>query len=159
MEVTGSVYLYSDNDEFWNGNRLETDDVYAVQGHLIHTFRPGLWASLSTAYGSGGEAQINGVNKDNPTELAERIQLRSAHQPQAGHQAELAEGPHSEGYRSGPRHGADGIFRDVLKRGQGTLDAGAPVRDHGRSSSGCERVGGYQRRTRPVSTWMKFERG
>ncbi len=66
MELTGSVFLYSDNDEFWNGNRLENDEVYAVQGHLIHTFRPGLWASLSTAYGSGGEAQINGVNKDNP---------------------------------------------------------------------------------------------
>jgi len=67
MEVTGSVFLYSDNDEFFDGNRLENDEVYAVQGHVIYTFRPGLWASLSTAFGSGGEAQINGVNKDNPT--------------------------------------------------------------------------------------------
>ncbi len=67
MELTGSVFFYGDNDEFWNGNRLENDETYALQGHLIYTFRPGLWASLSTAYGSGGEARINGVNKDNPT--------------------------------------------------------------------------------------------
>ena len=33
---------------------------------MIHTFRPGLWVSLSSAYGSGAEATVNGVPKDNP---------------------------------------------------------------------------------------------
>jgi len=64
-ELTGSVFIFGDNDEFWGGNELESDPLYALQGHLIYTFRPGLWASLSTAYGSGLEATINGLPKDN----------------------------------------------------------------------------------------------
>ena len=64
-ELTGSAFIFGDNDEFWSGNKLESDPLYAIQGHLIYTFRPGLWASLSTAYGSGLQATINGLPKDN----------------------------------------------------------------------------------------------
>ena len=64
-ELTGSVFIFGDNDEFWDGNKLESDPLYALQGHLIYTFRPGLWASVSTAYGSGLQATINGLPKDN----------------------------------------------------------------------------------------------
>jgi len=63
--LTGSVFIFGDNDDFWGGNKLESDPLYAIQGHLIYTFRPGLWASLSTAYGSGLQATINGLPKDN----------------------------------------------------------------------------------------------
>jgi len=66
-ELTGSVFLYSDNDHFWRESRLVTDPLLAAQAHLIYTFRPGLWASFSTAYGWGGEATINGKAKDNAT--------------------------------------------------------------------------------------------
>lgn len=64
-ELTGDVFFYGDNNEFFGGNRLESDPLYALQGHLIYTFRPGLWASLSSAYGSGLQATINGLPKDN----------------------------------------------------------------------------------------------
>jgi len=66
-ELTGSVFLYSDNNHFWQESRLVTNPLIAAQAHLIYTFRPGLWASLSTAYGWGGEATINGKAKDNVT--------------------------------------------------------------------------------------------
>lgn len=66
-ELTGSVFIYTDNNDFWQGSRLETDPLYAFQGHLIYTFRPGLWVSLSTAYGWGGEATVNGDAKENPS--------------------------------------------------------------------------------------------
>jgi len=66
-EVTGSVFIYSDNDEFFQNTDLETAPFFALQAHLIYTFRPGLWASLSTAYGWGGEATINGDAKNNPS--------------------------------------------------------------------------------------------
>lgn len=66
-EVTGSVYFYADNNHFWKETRLETDPLFAVQGHLIYTFRPGLWTSISTAYGWGGEATVNGDAKNNPS--------------------------------------------------------------------------------------------
>jgi len=59
-EVTASAWLYEDNDKFYRGTKLEQDPVYALQAHLIHTFRPGLWASLSGAYGSGGSKLLDG---------------------------------------------------------------------------------------------------
>jgi len=66
-ELTGSVFIYTDNNDFWKNSRLETDPLYALQAHLIYTFRPGLWVSLSTAYGWGGEATVNGDAKENPS--------------------------------------------------------------------------------------------
>ena len=66
-ELTGSIYYFTDNDSFFQGTTLENEPLYAVQGHLIYTFRPGLWASLSTAYGDGGEPTISGVPRDAET--------------------------------------------------------------------------------------------
>jgi hypothetical protein len=65
-EVTGSLFLYADNNHFFQDTKLETDPLFAAQAHLIYTFRPGLWTSISTAYGWGGEATINGDAKNNP---------------------------------------------------------------------------------------------
>ena len=66
-EVTGSIFAYTDNNHFWQETKLETDPLFALQAHLIYTFRPGLWASASTAYGWGGEATVNGDAKNNPS--------------------------------------------------------------------------------------------
>ncbi|MBE9548321.1 MAG: transporter [Proteobacteria bacterium] len=64
-ELTGSVFLYGDNDEFWKQTVLETDPLLALQAHLIYTFRPGLWAAGGIAYGWGGEAIVNNISKNN----------------------------------------------------------------------------------------------
>jgi len=64
MELTGAVYLYTDNDDFFNGNKLEQDPYYTFQTHLIYTFRPGLWAAASAGYGYGGESTVSGVEKN-----------------------------------------------------------------------------------------------
>ena len=45
--------------------QLESDPLWALQAHLIYTFKPGLWVSLSTAYGTGGEAKVDSVAKNN----------------------------------------------------------------------------------------------
>ena len=66
-ELTGSVFLYTDNNDFWQGTELETDPLFALQVHLIYSFRPGLWTSFSTGYGWGGEATVNGDAKNNPS--------------------------------------------------------------------------------------------
>jgi hypothetical protein len=65
-ELTGSVFLFEDNDEFWNGNKLEQDPLHAVQAHVVQTIRPGLWFSLSAAYGDNGESEVNDVPKNDP---------------------------------------------------------------------------------------------
>jgi hypothetical protein len=61
-EITGSAWFYEDNDNFFGGKKLEQDPLYSVQSHLIYTFRPGLWASLSGAYGAGGGTTVDGVS-------------------------------------------------------------------------------------------------
>ena len=65
FEVTGSVFLFQDNDEFWQGTVLEQDPLWFIQGHAIYGFKPGWWISLSGGYAYGGEAFINGVAKNN----------------------------------------------------------------------------------------------
>ena len=66
-ELTGSVFLYADNNDFWRNTELETDPLWALQAHVIYSFRPGLWVSVSTGYGWGGEATVNGDAKENPS--------------------------------------------------------------------------------------------
>ena len=68
IEVTSAGWIYTDNDEFYNGNKFEQDPLYTFQTHLIHTFRPELWAGVSAGYGYGGESTINGVEKNDRRE-------------------------------------------------------------------------------------------
>ena len=64
VEATGEVAFYTDNDEFFNSNKLEQDPVYVIHGHLFHTFRPGLWTGAGIGFDYGGESTVNGVEKN-----------------------------------------------------------------------------------------------
>jgi hypothetical protein len=63
-ELSASASFYSDNDDFFGGGTLENDVYLIGQGHLIYTFRPGLWLGASTGLGYGGESSIDGVSAD-----------------------------------------------------------------------------------------------
>jgi hypothetical protein len=67
-EVTTSIWFFTDNDDFRGDAKREQAPLYAVQGHLIHTFRPGLWVSLSGAYGDGARSKIDGIKVDDRTQ-------------------------------------------------------------------------------------------
>ncbi len=64
MEATAIVALYTDNNDFYNGYKLEQDPLYTIHGHLIYTFRPGLWASASIGYNYGGRSTVEREKKD-----------------------------------------------------------------------------------------------
>ena len=64
-ELTAEVAFYTDNDEFFNGKKLEQDPLLLVHGHITHTFRPGLWLGTSVGFDYGGENRVNGINKGN----------------------------------------------------------------------------------------------
>jgi hypothetical protein len=69
-ELTGSTFLYGDNDDFYDGSTLEQDPLYALQGHVIRTFnKPGYWAALSAGYGWNGRSTVDGVRSDNSKRL------------------------------------------------------------------------------------------
>ncbi len=63
-ELTGSAWIYTDNDEFFDGNKLETDPLYVLQGHVWYTFRPGFWLGVGMGYGYGARSTVNGEEKD-----------------------------------------------------------------------------------------------
>ncbi len=63
-ELTGMAALYTDNNEFFNGHKLEQDPLYIIHGHLIYTFRSGVWASASAGYDYGGRSTVDGERKD-----------------------------------------------------------------------------------------------
>ena len=63
-ELTGSVFLYTENDEFFGDNNREQDPLYALQTHLIYSSPQRWWVSLGAAHDWGGESSINGVKKD-----------------------------------------------------------------------------------------------
>jgi hypothetical protein len=63
FEVTGSVFLHGDNNEFWQGNVLKRDPLWFVQSHAIYTIKQGWWTSLSAGFAHGGRSSVNGSPK------------------------------------------------------------------------------------------------
>ncbi|MGO8838005.1 MAG: transporter [Limisphaerales bacterium] len=63
-ELTFQTWFFTDNDDFFNGNKLEQDPLYTTDANLIYNFRPGVWVAGSFGYSGGGNATINGVSKN-----------------------------------------------------------------------------------------------
>lgn len=64
-ELTGSTFFFTKNDDFWGGNQLKKDPVFATQAHVLHSFPNRWWVSGSVGYSWGGIATVIGVRKDN----------------------------------------------------------------------------------------------
>ena len=63
FELTGSVFLYQTNKDFWKGTVREQDPLWFLQSHVIHTFNPKWWASASLGFAHGGRSTVNGAPK------------------------------------------------------------------------------------------------
>jgi len=69
-EFTGSAVFYGDNPNFFGGQKKKQDPTLAFQTHLIRQFKLGYWASISAAYGLGGQSVVNRQpNADNRKDL------------------------------------------------------------------------------------------
>jgi hypothetical protein len=64
-ELTAQTWFFTDNNDFYNGKRLEQDPMYGADAHLIYTFRPGLWVSGSFGYAGVGTTTVNGASNNN----------------------------------------------------------------------------------------------
>jgi hypothetical protein len=47
--------VFTDNNNFVANFTLKQKKVYTAQTHAAYNFKPGLWASISTGYGIGGQ--------------------------------------------------------------------------------------------------------
>lgn len=63
-ELTGSIFIYTDNNDFFGGNSRKQNPLYTIQGHVIHSLDAGKWISISAGYGIGGDSKIENVNKN-----------------------------------------------------------------------------------------------
>lgn len=63
LETSLGAWFFEDNQDFL-GMTKKQKPVVTLQGHLIHRFRPGLWASLDMTYYQGGRSTIGGRRLD-----------------------------------------------------------------------------------------------
>jgi hypothetical protein len=61
VELKTAATFFTDNDEFYNGQKREQDPLYSFGAHAIYNFGPGIWGSLDATYFSGGRTTLNGV--------------------------------------------------------------------------------------------------
>ena len=61
LEFSAAATLYTDNNDFYGGNKRAQDPVYSFQGHAIYAFPRGAWGSLDVTYFTGGRTTLNGV--------------------------------------------------------------------------------------------------
>ena len=64
LELQAGATLFTDNHDFFNGNRRAQDPLYSFQGHAIYNFRSGIWGSLDATYFTGGRTTLNGTVND-----------------------------------------------------------------------------------------------
>ncbi len=64
LELSTAATIFGDNDDFYGGQRREQDPIYSLQGHLVYSFRSGIWAALTGTYFTGGRTTVDGVRKD-----------------------------------------------------------------------------------------------
>ena len=63
FEFFGAAWFFTDNPNAL-GQRIEQDPIYALQGHVVYAFRPGLWLAVDGGYGTGGQSTVGGEVKD-----------------------------------------------------------------------------------------------
>lgn len=68
METTMSSWIFTDNDDFFDGKYLEQKPLFTVQQHVDYTFRPGLWTGAGVAFAQGAKSIVDGIRKDNETQ-------------------------------------------------------------------------------------------
>ena len=57
-EFSAAATLYTDNNDFYGGNKRAQDPVYSFQGHAIYAFPRGVWGSLDATYFTGGRTTL-----------------------------------------------------------------------------------------------------
>ncbi len=65
LEAMGSVWLYTENPDFYGGKKVTQDPLWSFQGNVIHQFPSGLWAGVGAGISRGGKTTSDGVYGDN----------------------------------------------------------------------------------------------
>ncbi len=64
-EFAAGVYVFTGNDQPFQGKTLEQAPIYNLQGHLIYSFGSGIWGALDANYYTGGRTTEDHIVADN----------------------------------------------------------------------------------------------
>lgn len=64
-EFAAGMFIYTDNNQPFQGNTLEQKPLYNLQGHLIYNFGKGIWSSVDANYYMGGRTITDNKQADN----------------------------------------------------------------------------------------------
>jgi hypothetical protein len=64
-ETYASAWIYTKNKDFWGGNELRLNPLFALKLHGIRKLKKGNWFALNVGYGIGARGYINDERKDN----------------------------------------------------------------------------------------------
>jgi hypothetical protein len=63
-EATASATFFTDNTDFLGSIRRSQEQLYSMQGHLIRSFRAGMWGALDATYYWGGSTTLDGTARN-----------------------------------------------------------------------------------------------
>jgi hypothetical protein len=61
LELLPAIWMYGDNTDYQGGMTLETDPMFAIEGHLTRDFTESAWGSFDVAWFQGGKSEIGGM--------------------------------------------------------------------------------------------------
>ena len=65
LETSANIQFFTDNTNYYGGNTLSQQPLYALQFHLAYRFKRGFWTALSAGRSWGGKTSLNeGVRED-----------------------------------------------------------------------------------------------
>jgi len=64
IESYVSIWMFTNNKDFLNGNELSQKPLYAFKVHVIKELPKKMWLAFNTGYAIGGRTELNGVPRD-----------------------------------------------------------------------------------------------
>ena len=64
LEAAAAGWFFTENTNFFGGDRLSQRPIAALQGHVTYVFRAGFWGAVDVGYGRGGRSSVNDEEKD-----------------------------------------------------------------------------------------------
>ncbi len=61
LELSGGAAFYTVNNDFYNGKTRSQKPIGSIQGHVVYSFKRGIWTSLDGTYYWGGKTTLEGV--------------------------------------------------------------------------------------------------
>ena len=60
VEGATTLWLFTGNQDYFGGQVQAQEPVVAIQGHVVYSFRPGMWLGLDVGYLDGGTTTVDG---------------------------------------------------------------------------------------------------